>query len=108
MSSSVPVVVLRVEYQRSRISRPYTGSSFQIRLINKWVLLYFNVGPIDVLCLTTPYWCIRSNEVRAEDISPLFDFLFNVYSRLREEVTNDCKLKNVKGANRPGGESSRI
>ena len=41
MSSGVPVVVLRVECQRSRVSRPYTGSSFQIRSINKWALRYF-------------------------------------------------------------------
>ena len=58
---------------------------------------------------------IRTNEVRAEDIClslpdcwPLFDYLFDVFSRLREEVTNECPLQNVKGANRPGGESSRI
>ena len=44
------------------------------------------------------------------DCWPLFDFLFVVFSRLREEVTNECPLQNVKGANRPGagGESSRI
>ena len=41
------------------------------------------------------------------DCWPLFDFLFDVFSRLREEVTNECPLQNVKGANRPGGESSR-